>query len=63
MIATIVFFLIVGTIVLGITLDLGYRVWRLLIASRTTYEKMAIGITCIVGPGISISTEVSNPDS
>ena len=28
MIATIVFFLIVGTILLGIALDLGFRVWR-----------------------------------
>ena len=28
MIATVVFFLIVGTIVLGIGLDLGYRLWR-----------------------------------
>ena len=25
---TIVFFVIVGTIVLGVGLDLGYRVWR-----------------------------------
>lgn len=25
---TIVFFVIVGTIVLGIGLDLGYRIWR-----------------------------------
>ena len=28
MIATIVFFLIVGTILLGVGLDLGYRLWR-----------------------------------
>ncbi|MCY3783613.1 MAG: hypothetical protein OXG79_07485 [Chloroflexi bacterium] len=28
MIETIVFFVIVGTIVLGVGLDLGYRLWR-----------------------------------
>lgn len=28
MIETIVFFVIVGTIVLGIGLDVGYRLWR-----------------------------------
>ena len=34
MIATVVFFLIVGTIVLGIALDLGYRVWRVITSRR-----------------------------
>ena len=34
MIATIVFFLIVGTIVLGIGLDLGYRLWRIITRRR-----------------------------
>ena len=34
MIATVVFFLIVGTIVLGIGLDLGYRLWRVITSRR-----------------------------
>ena len=41
MIATIVFFLIVGTIVLGIGLDLGYRVWRV-IRRRRAEEPTAV---------------------
>ena len=34
MTATIVFFLIVGTILLGIGLDLGYRAWRVITKRR-----------------------------
>ncbi|MCY3914203.1 MAG: hypothetical protein OXG43_13305 [Chloroflexi bacterium] len=36
MIETIVFFVIVGTIVLGIGLDLGYRVWCVVTRRQTS---------------------------
>ena len=42
MIETIVFFVIVGTIVLGFGLDVGYRLWRAATRRRVTDTPTAV---------------------